>query len=162
MRLAASRWATVRGLSWGRETSLPPPLPLSFLYPATMQPCGRLLRLGAGLPPAPTASSLPCLHSGGLVQACLRRGTDLSSSSLFLPLSGAGADARHIPYLPFFLPSSSSPWRGHWRSLPRADKNACDVSESRPYMAGWGGMSPALRQQATKMGAEGAVLTKFI
>ena len=93
-----------------QEPVLPAAQSLSDMHtpaPSLLPPCspaGGCFAWGAGLPPAPAASSLPCLHSGGLVQACLRRGTDLSSSSLFLPLSGAGADARHIPYLPFFLP----------------------------------------------------------
>jgi len=86
----------------------PPSSLLSSCSPAS----GCFARGGAGLSPAPTASSLPCLHSGGLVQACLRRGTDFSSSSLlflFFRCPGAGTDAKHTPYLPFFFSSLAEP-----------------------------------------------------
>ena len=80
-----------------------------------MQPCGRLLRLGAGLPPAPTAPSLPCLHSGGLADgrkhAC---GEELSSLSLpfsfsFFHVRGSGDryQAHTISSFPPSLPAHS-------------------------------------------------------
>lgn len=95
-----------------RTSLLPPSLsPPSSLLPLSCHHAAlraAVLRSGAGLPPAPTAPSLPCLHSGGLAGGCKHAcGEELTSLSL--PLS----------------PSSfpSIPGGAHWRSLPRANKN---------------------------------------
>ena len=99
-----------------QEPVLPAAQSLSDMHtpaPSLLPPCspaGGCFAWGAGLPPAPAASSLPCLHSGGCKYAC---GEELNS--LPLPFSffrcfwGRETDVRHIPYLPFFLPFSPSP-----------------------------------------------------
>lgn len=96
------------------------PLPLSCHHAA--------LRAAASLGgrdcrPPPAVSSLPYLLSGGLADGCKHAcGEDLTSLPLPLPFSffrcPGGADVRHIPCLPFFLPFLSIPGGAHWRSLP--------------------------------------------
>lgn len=72
-----------------RPSILPSLCPSSLLPPCS--PAGGCFALGAELPPAPTASSLPCLHSSGLADgrkhACGEELTPLSLPfSFFLPL----------------------------------------------------------------------------
>ena len=93
------------------RTSLLPPLssPSALLPPCS--PAGGCFAWGRDCRPPPLPQAChACILAGWRVQACLRQRTGLSSSSLLLlPCPGAGTDAKHTPYLPFFFSSLAGP-----------------------------------------------------
>ncbi len=140
------------------RTSLLPPLssPSALLPPCS--PAGGCASLGGGTaarPHCPKPAMPVFWRAGRCKHACGKELAYLPLLFSFFRVQGRG----RMPSIHHIFPSSFHPWRDHWRSLLRADKNDCDVSLGWPYMSDWGGILARIeeisRQQAAGMGAEG-------